>query len=515
MNEHSPDLAKTEVALAQANPAAAGERRDTPPQAAARAFWQRQSVRAQLLSIFLLIDVIVMLAAGTVTVLRARDQVRVEVAASMRLAELFVGEAITLVQRDPAPNVPLTELLKQLRFLRHVRISVNVGSEPALPVVADERSNTTSAERSNVPAWFARLAAPPIETKELPIIVRGRKAGSVIVAGEPSDEIAEIWGNTLALGTVAGIVDLAVIALLYVILGRVLAPLTGLARGLAELEHRNYQVRLPVPSQSELAAIASRFNSLAQTLEATRSENTRLSTQLINSQDDERRRTALELHDEVGPCLFGLKAQATSIGALLDNCPDAVKAGARGRVSDILEIIARLQAINRDVLNRLRPMALGHVPLKELLADLVQDRARHCPAIAFDFSCGSLARSYGDSIDLTIYRCLQESLTNAIRHGNPQRIEVLLNLVGDRADKPCANWTSAIELKVRDNGRGMAPQSPAGYGINGMRDRVVALGGRFSIDKDSETGHGTCVYIALPLRDVSTISDESAGGAVS
>ena len=69
----------------------------------------------------------------------------------------------------------------------------------------------------------------------------------------------------------------------------------------------------PSPGSRELGAIADRFNSLAQALASLRAENVDLNRRLITAQDDERRHTALELHDEVGPSLFGLKANATSI----------------------------------------------------------------------------------------------------------------------------------------------------------------------------------------------------------
>ena len=81
----------------------------------------------------------------------------------------------------------------------------------------------------------------------MPVVVNGARIGSVEIVAEPRDEIAEVWGNTVALGAVALIVNVAVIAMLYFLFGRVLDPLTGVARGLADLEQRNYQVRLPRP----------------------------------------------------------------------------------------------------------------------------------------------------------------------------------------------------------------------------------------------------------------------------
>src|SRR5207253_2475834 len=101
--------------------------------------------------------------------------------------------------------------------------------------------------------------------------------------------------------------NLAGIAMLFILFGRVLDPLKGLVRGLSDLEQRHYRVRLPRPKARELATIADRFNALAEALGAARAENVSLSRRLVTAQDDERRRTALELHDEVGPCLFGLK----------------------------------------------------------------------------------------------------------------------------------------------------------------------------------------------------------------
>ena len=107
-----------------------------------------------------------------------------------------------------------------------------------------------------------------------------------------------------------------------------------------------------------------------------------LNRRLITAQDDERRRTALELHDEVGPSLFGLKANAASIAKAAGALPEhpARVVGTRARPPAIID---HLQSINRSMLNRLRPMALGHVPLDEILGELVHDRARQHPHIAF------------------------------------------------------------------------------------------------------------------------------------
>jgi two-component system, NarL family, sensor histidine kinase UhpB len=453
--------------------------------------WHRSSIRTQLLIIVLIIELAAALVAGVVTILKARTSTRVEIEASMRLAQLFVAEALRLVPDGTPVQHVLTDLPLQARVLRHVRISVHDTADvPVAQIPASGDSVTTrKAERAPAPAWFQALIAPAIERHVIPITAHGQQIGSVVIASEPKDEIAEVWENTVALAWVTLAVTAAVMAALYVLFGRALAPLTGLARGLTDLEHRDYAVRLPVPESHEFVVLATRFNALAQALESARAENVRLSERLITAQDDERRNVALELHDEVGPSLFGLKATATSIGTFAADSLDAMRQMASERIADMLTIIEHLQSINRRLLNRLRPMALGHVPLHDLVSRLVQDRAREHPHVRFELDAAQLARTYGDTIDLTIYRCVQESLTNAIRHAAPKQIAIT---AGEATSDP-----AQLVLKIEDDGRGISAGAPRGLGVAGMEERVRALGGQFAIEP--RPAGGTVVRAVIPF----------------
>jgi len=459
------------------------------------ALWYRRSVRAQLLLTVLLIELIAALVTAGVTVLKARTSTRIEIDASMNLAEVLVRETIELMPQDTPADRFLEALPLRQRFARHVRITVRDAAGHGV----DTRPMTGGLEgdghtRAPAPAWFASLISPPPERREFPVVLNGRPIGSVVITGEPADEIAETWENLTALAGAATLVSLAMIAILYVLFGRVLDPLTALGTGLLELERRSYGVRLRRPKARELAAITDRFNALAGALDAARAENAGLYQRLITTQDDERRNTARELHDEVGPSLFGLKANAASIasaaGALSGESAHAVQERAR----DILAIVEHLQLVNRSLLTRLRPMALGHVPLADLLADMIGDRARQNPQIAFPLTPGKLQPSYGDSIDLTIYRCVQESLTNAIRHARATRIRVDLAEAGDASSLQ----GTRLALTVEDDGCGIDPHAPAGFGLQGMRERVQALGGECSVQ--GAPGGGTRVRIVIPVQ---------------
>jgi two-component system sensor histidine kinase UhpB len=444
--------------------------------------WHGLSLRAKLILVFVVVDLIAALVVGAVTILKARTSTRVEIAASMVLAEAFVADTIRLAQGPSSLNTIAGQVSAQQRWLRHVRLSV--WDAAGLPVTTDPPRDTDigrGLDRAPAPAWFAALIAPPAERRELPVILAGQRLGSVVIAGEPADETVEAWENFIAQNVVGISLNTVMIVLLYLLFGHVLGPLARFSQGLRHLESRKYEVRLARPDDRELGDIADRFNALAHALDALRAENADLTRRLITAQDDERRHTALELHDEVGPCLFGLKANAGSIATLADaTSPELAE-----RARDMLSIIDRLQGINRGLLNRLRPMALGNVPLGELLSEVVRDRARQHADLDVTFQPQALRPGYGDVIDLTVYRCVQEGLTNAVRHAQATRIDIALGETHD-----------ALTLRIEDDGRGIDQAAPLGRGLRGMQERVQALSGVCSIEN---AGGGTRITIAIPI----------------
>jgi two-component system sensor histidine kinase UhpB len=472
-----------------------------------RWLWYDRPVQWQLLATFVLINLVTGIVAGAIVVYNAHEATAVEVAASMEVAEQVVRrtadqlaqEASSLHAPESLPVHALESLPLRLRHLRHVRISITDASGRRIAVQPADMDGDRGGH-AGVPRSFRALVQFESLSREVPVTVSGRHIGTVLVTSQPADEIAEVWHDVSGLAVVVLIANIVVIGLLYLALGRVLTPLTSLAAGLRELEQGRFRHRLPRPRVRELADIVDRFNGLAGALEAARTDNTRLNRRLVTAQDDERREIATELHDELGACLFGLRANVLSVQRLADSLPPGAADVMRKRAETLVEVSERIQTTNRRVLRRLRPMAIGHAALADVIKDLVADFERNDPGHAFKLDIGRLRHGYSDCIDLTVYRCVQEGVTNAVRHAEAKTVAIILEELTTPAPHPDGRSAPlALRLSVLDDGRGFAPGTSPGFGLTGMEERISALGGAFAIADGLASG--TRLDITIPIEE--------------
>jgi two-component system, NarL family, sensor histidine kinase UhpB len=488
--------------------------------------WYDRTIRTQLLIAIGVINLVAVVIAGVIWVANARHATGVEMEASVQLAKNFARVAIQSLSPD-GQAVNLSKRTKQLASrlrvgdLRHVRISM-AGADGKLVQLSPEPG---AARDPNLPppapAWFEALVEPKTAPKtSLSVIHAAPNAssvimveqpvtdssqvwslGTVVIAGEPADEIAEVWYDVSSLALALGALDLLVFATLYVVLGRMLDPMASVARGLTRLEDGDYAARLTPPRVKELGAITACFNRLAETLGRARAENGRLYGQLITVQEDERREIANELHDEASPCLFGIMANAMSAQKLTERRRDRRSLDIHGHVSEILRVTERLKMMNRVMLKKLRPVAIGRVSLSELAGDLLSELQRRYPEVDLTHSIRTRGARYGESIDLAVYRCIQEGATNAIRHGKAGTVRV--DLCEKRASRGAGEAAKpTLHLLIQDDGGGMLPNAQLGFGLTAMRERIHALSGSYSIQNAPD--HGVLLRVVLPITAVTT-----------
>ena len=192
-------------------------------------------------------------------------------------------------------------------------------------------------------------------------------------------------------------------------------------------------------------------------------------------QDAERKAIAHELHDEIGPHLFGLRARAAVLASRLkkDDLGDVAAAAI-----SICHQVEALQGQNRRILARLRPAALEELGLIAALKALVEQWRKDEPGVALEFSADPRVTELGERASLMAYRFVQEALTNAFRHSQAHRIEVTLAYDEASTTESVRDPTlSGLCIRISDDGRGLAADTTPGMGLLGMRERVRALGG--------------------------------------
>jgi len=216
-------------------------------------------------------------------------------------------------------------------------------------------------------------------------------------------------------------------------------------------------------------------------------ERDRLRT-TIDASEQERRRWAMELHDETLQDLGALKVMHESALSLGD--PETMRATLTGASSQLEETINSLESLIQE----LRPAsldALGVAAALDTLIDRTSTRGGLASSVHID-----LAHERGDEptrlqpqLESTIYRIVQESLNNAVKHANATRISVSVIEYGDR-----------LTIFIEDDGDGFAPSEVKGdrFGLHGMKERVDLVEGEVEID--SSKGAGTRVEVHLPVR---------------
>jgi signal transduction histidine kinase len=195
----------------------------------------------------------------------------------------------------------------------------------------------------------------------------------------------------------------------------------------------------------------------------------------LEAAEAERRRWARELHDETLQGLAGLKVMLG--GARRTGQPEALDAA----IEHVTREIENLRAIISD----LRPASLDELGLAPALRTLATRTAElHGLEVAADIDADALAGLAAEA-ETTVYRVVQEALTNVVKHARATRVDVAVG----RLD-------GAVRAEIVDDGVGFEADAPTGgFGLAGMRERVVLAGGRLTIERRSP---GTAVLVELP-----------------
>ena len=306
--------------------------------------------------------------------------------------------------------------------------------------------------------------------------------------------MVEIWDGIVTQLQIGSAIAVVLFLITSMVVGRALAPIETLSRAMARIETGDYDTRVRPDGSPELAAICEKLNHLAAVLGNAVDDKRRLAERVVSLQDVERKEIARELHDEFGPYLFALRAHASALTRIAD-AGEANAAFSRKHGNAILEQVYALQQSNRRVLERLRPVGLSELGLREALGALLRLWGESHPDVVIEAAISPSLGETGETADLTIYRIVQEALTNVFRHANATRIDVTVEPAVSAARGTHGARACAL-VRVRDNGSGLRSDYKLGFGLTGMRERILALGGTLAIASDDG---GVTVEALVPI----------------
>jgi signal transduction histidine kinase len=218
-------------------------------------------------------------------------------------------------------------------------------------------------------------------------------------------------------------------------------------------------------------------------LKANEERYQRLAQHLETVREEERKRLARELHDDIGQILTALKIDLMVVD---QNC--TCSGEVKEKTVDMQDLLSAGIKSVHSLCRNLRPGALDDLGLEEALAGMV-DEWQHRNAAKCVLFADVDDNSFTDEIRTAVFRLVQEALTNVSRYAKASRVEI--NLVSDG---------KTLNVSVADNGIGMAPgaaEKPTSFGLLGMRERVEVLGGELCIE--SKPRQGTQIMGTLPL----------------
>jgi Signal transduction histidine kinase len=284
----------------------------------------------------------------------------------------------------------------------------------------------------------------------------------------------------------------------FVLLQYAFRPMLELGRVMNRVQAGERTLRAPLTGMDPQAdQLARTFNMM---LEAIAEANQQRAAQIINAQEEERKRVARELHDETSQVLTSL---LISLAVLEESIPSQE---ARERIAETRQLAHLTLRAIRSLSIDLRPSALDDLGLLPALRWYIKEYQQKF-TLTVNYQVMGIKDRLSSEMETVLYRIVQEALTNVARHAKANTVNINIKEVNN-----------AIDVTIEDDGRGfdvehLLNKKPGmgqerGWGLVGMFERAQLLEGTLQID--SQPGKGTIIRAHIPIRPVVPISNNSS-----
>ncbi len=410
-----------------------------------------------------------------------------EARGSAHIAQLL--STLSLLQSVPqaelAAHLQVIQTLNAAGGLRHVQLRIRdaQGRELVMP------TQEAAAARVAGFSWLHPFGAAPDWRMEWTIPRPGGLPLTGVLMANPGSEQEEALSGVLGLLAILCVFAAVLLLGIYVSVQRAFRPLHDILEAIGQIESGDTTRRLHAMSCRELDRIGSALNHLADALDVAQRSRCQLGARIQTLQEDERAQIALDLHDEFGQQVTGLRANVRWLIRRTEGQSDIQTV-----LQELEQECERIQHGMRHLLQRLRPQHLGADDDAASLASWLQSlldgwNAKSGNSVQFDLVCDMAGVAIPQELAVTIFRMTQEALTNVARHALAKQSRVHI-------------WHEGQTLwwQVSDDGVGLLEPEQAmlrGRGLAGLRERVWTHGGELTIQSDPTGGTSLHAHFLL------------------
>jgi signal transduction histidine kinase len=308
-----------------------------------------------------------------------------------------------------------------------------------------------------------------------------------LIIGEPWSQVVEPAQTSLRPVFVMLIIGLIVVSgVVSVGVQRVTDPIQSLVTQTRQFMAGDYDVQVRLSRIREIRELGTAFNELVQQISKYRAGVRQYVADITNTQEEERKRIARELHDDTVQSLIAISQRIELIKGTLDEPGEA-----RSRLNEVRSMVTGAIASVRQFSRDLRPLVLEDLGLAASMQYLVNQLA-HSENIQVDLKLDGKVEDLSNDMEVAIYRILQEALNNVKKHAHASKVGIWAQFA-----------RRYIRLTVQDNGQGFeVPKaitdfaSDGNFGVMGLMERAQLFGGDVTIR--SEPGQGTTIRMVMP-----------------
>jgi len=409
--------------------------------------------------------VIAMIVGIAGIMLAAKKNVRDEILSTQSLAVFAIENGI---KKNPDFYLFQEEGesfgLANLNQLRHLRIQFFDTQDNLI-----DSSQPNLDKQNRAPKFIEMIMTSLLTTmppKIIPIDSRGKSLGYILIKPDPAYEINEIWQQVKSGLIVILIFFIFINLVIYFVFFHTLQPINELLDGFKKLENENYKVRINKTNISELNNIGQKFNNTVRKIKETNMRVHKLSQDLINIQEQEKKELARNLHDELGQSLTAIQAEAASI-------KNSKKAKSQLiAVENIISLSKSMMSSTRELIKKLSLGILDEVGIKIALDDLVTNWLKRNPNIKmkYEFDQVTLEKLHKDNHQ-HLYRIVQEALTNISKHATPLKVSIVIKSL----------LSGKVKIEIINDGVKKKNKESTGMGLSGIRERVAQMHGQIKI----------------------------------